>query len=205
MGNRHAGFWDRAARRYSESPVADEEIYERKLEITRQYLTPQSHVLEIGCGTGSTAIAHAPLVKHIVATDFSEGMIEIARKKAEAAGVENITFRVQSADASLVEDRYGVVLALNVLHLIDDLETTIAHIAGALEKDGVFISSTPSLIEMAWFLRPVSGLGRRFGVLPNLNFFTSEELLSAIKDSGFEIVEEWRPKKGSLFVVAKKR
>ena len=53
-------FWDRIADRYSRRPVADEAAYQKKLEVTRQYFRPEMQVLEFGCGTGSTAIAHAP-------------------------------------------------------------------------------------------------------------------------------------------------
>ena len=41
-------------------------------------------VLEFGCGTGGTAIIHAPYVKHIRAIDISGNMIAIAKGKAEA-------------------------------------------------------------------------------------------------------------------------
>jgi cyclopropane fatty-acyl-phospholipid synthase-like methyltransferase len=42
-------------------------------------------LLEFGCGTGGTAIIHAPHVKHIRAIDISPRMIEIAKSRAEAA------------------------------------------------------------------------------------------------------------------------
>ena len=51
-----ARFWDRIAERYSKSPVADEAAYQKKLQVTREYFRPDMEVLEIGCGTGSTAI-----------------------------------------------------------------------------------------------------------------------------------------------------
>jgi methylase of polypeptide subunit release factors len=63
-------------------------------------------VLEFGCGTGSTAIAHAPYVKRILATDVSAKMIEIARANAERAGIENVTF------GQAAVEELGVVCAL---------------------------------------------------------------------------------------------
>jgi len=79
-----AKFWDRIADRYSRKPVADEAAYQKKLQVTREYLRPDMEVLEFGCGTGSTAIVHAPCVKQIRAIDVSAKMIEIARHKADA-------------------------------------------------------------------------------------------------------------------------
>ena len=75
-----ASFWDRHAEGYSKRPIADDAAYQKKLKVTREYFQPDMEVLEFGCGTGSTAISHAPFVKHIRATDISSKMIEIARR-----------------------------------------------------------------------------------------------------------------------------
>ena len=83
-------FWDKISERYSKGPVVDEESYQTKLKVTREYLEPDMEILEIGCGTGSTAIAHAPYVKHIQAVDVSSKMLEIAQGKADADNVKNI-------------------------------------------------------------------------------------------------------------------
>ena len=75
-------FWDRIARKYAQDPIADQTSYEHKLEKTRAHFTPGSRVLEYGCGTGSTAILHAPHVREIVATDLSDEMIAIAEPQS---------------------------------------------------------------------------------------------------------------------------
>lgn len=54
-------FWDKMAERYSKRPVSDEAAYQKKLQITQEHLHPHMELLEFGCGTGSTAITHAPL------------------------------------------------------------------------------------------------------------------------------------------------
>jgi hypothetical protein len=53
---------DKIAEKYAARPVADDAAYQRKLEITRGYFRPSTRVFAFGCGTGSTAIAHAPHV-----------------------------------------------------------------------------------------------------------------------------------------------
>ena len=67
-------FWDNSAQRYAKSRIQDEAAYRKKLEITQQYLQPDWSVLEFGCGTGSTAMVHAPYVKEVLATDISANM-----------------------------------------------------------------------------------------------------------------------------------
>ena len=97
-------FWDKIADRYSKSPVSDEESYQKNLKVTREYLKPYMEVLEFGCGTGSTAIAHAAQVKHIQAIDISSRMIEIAQRKADENDVKNISFERSSIDEFSVSD-----------------------------------------------------------------------------------------------------
>ena len=67
-------FWDKFALRYAKSPVSDKVTYQRKLTETQAYLAPDKHILEFGCGTGTTAIYHAPYVQYVDALDISENM-----------------------------------------------------------------------------------------------------------------------------------
>jgi len=132
------GFWNRIARRYARSPIADEASYERKLAMTREFLGPDVEAFEFGCGTGSTAIAHAPHVRHLRAVDFSEKMIEIARGRAAEAGADNVTFEVGDIEAlDVAEAHYDVVLALSVLHLLDDRDAALTRAATWLKPGGV--------------------------------------------------------------------
>ncbi len=93
-----ARFWDRIADRYARKPIADQAAYEKKLDITRKYLHEDAGILEIGCGTGGTAIAHAPHVAHVLATDVSAKMLDFGRERAEASGIDNVTFRQAAAE-----------------------------------------------------------------------------------------------------------
>ena len=51
-------FWDKTADKYSKKAVPDEEKYQQKLAETQEFLSEDMHVLEFGCGTGTTAIHH---------------------------------------------------------------------------------------------------------------------------------------------------
>ncbi|MDD9925586.1 MAG: class I SAM-dependent methyltransferase, partial [Rhodospirillaceae bacterium] len=105
-------FWDRHAKGYAKRPVSDQAGYERKLKVTQQYLSPEMNVLEFGCGTGTTALIHAPFVNHIHATDLSEGMLAIAREKAVKGRIANVTFeRASVAGFSAEHAAFDVVMA----------------------------------------------------------------------------------------------
>ena len=199
-------FWDRIAAKYSRQPVANEEAYQHKLAVTREYFEPDMSVLEFGCGTGTTAISHAPYVKHIRATDFSPNMIEIARRKAQAAGVTNVTFEcVAVEEIAAADESYDVIMGHSILHLLEDRDAVIAQVRRLLKPGGVFVSSTVCLGDkMGWF-RLIAPIGRALGFFPLVRVFNGEDLVRALRDGGFHIDYKWRPEKGlSLFLVAKK-
>lgn len=200
-------FWNKRADRYAQRPVSDEATYQTKLEITRKYFRPDMEVLEIGCGTGSTAIAHAPYVRHIVATDFSSRMIEIARGKALAAGVDNVTFEARPADENDVPDAsVDAVMAHNLLHLLEDREQVIADVYRMLRTGGVFVSSTACLGDMMFLFRLIIPVGRALRLFPLVKVFTAAELRKSLEDRGFEIDYEWQPKKNAaVFIICRKR
>ena len=205
--NREKNFWDKRADKYSQRPVADEETYQKKLAITREYFRPDSKVLEIGCGTGSTALLHAPYVGHIRATDLSTRMIEIAQGKAKAAGIENVTFEALGVDELDVPDAsLDVVMAHNLLHLLEDRKQAIAEVHRMLKPGGVFVSSTACISDMALPLRMIVPVGRFLRLFPLVKVFSSDELKKNLEDAGFEIDHEWQPKRhAAAFIICRKR
>lgn len=198
-------FWDKSASSYAKSPVRDEAVYRKKLAITQEYLQPDWSVLEFGCGTGSTAIVHAPYVKHIVATDISGKMLEIAQQKAQEASVENISFRQGALDTLEFEkESFDAVLGLNVLHLLEDVDSTILRVHELLKPGGIFVSSTALIGEINFLWRLLIPAMQMMHLAPYVNGFSKEELLSKLVKTGFSVDQEWQPGKASVFIVAKK-
>jgi len=197
-------FWDKIANRYSKQPVADEAAYQKKLKVTREYLQPDMEVLEFGCGTGSTAIAHAAYVKHIQAIDISSRMIEIAERKAAAENIRNVTFSRSTIDEFRVPDQtLDAVLGFSILHLLDNKEEVIAKVYKMLNPGGVFVTSTACIGDTMKFIKFIAPVGRFFGLI--IKTFTTQELQASLTDAGFKICYRWNPGKGkSLFIVAKK-
>lgn len=201
-------FWDRIAGRYARSPIADEAAYQKKLAITRGYFRPDMEVLEFGCGTGSTALLHAPYVKHIRAVDFSAAMIAIARGKATAQKVANVSFEQAAIDdLDVADESLDAVLGLSVLHLVADRDAVIARVHRMLKPGGIFVSSTACVGDMGLLrlLGHVAPLGRRLGLLPLLRVFTAKDLEESLRAAGFGIEHRWQPgPRTALFIVARK-
>lgn len=199
-------FWDKVAQKYAKSAISDMPSYEHKLEVSRRYFTPDSHLLELGCGTGSTALLHAPYVAHILATDISANMLNIARQKAADQQISNVSFVQGNSDQLNPKMPLDAVLALNLLHLVDDRAAVIRDAYRWLKPGGVFITSTACLGDSAWrYIKWVAPLGRLLRLMPPVFVFTQAALEQSLKEAGFEIDYLWRPEKfPSVFIVAKK-
>ncbi|MGB3626650.1 MAG: class I SAM-dependent methyltransferase, partial [Henriciella sp.] len=199
-------FWDKIAEKYSKQPISDQETYDKKLEITRKYLTPESEVFEFGCGTGSTAILHAPFVKHITATDVADNMLEFGRQRAAEAGLDNITFErtdIESFDAA--GRQFDVVLGLNIIHLCRDPLAVMEKVKSLLKPGGYFIQSTVCLkdaMPIAPFIIPVMQL---IGKAPHVKYLKRDQLFAMMEEAGFETVETFSPEKklSAEFIVAR--
>jgi ubiquinone/menaquinone biosynthesis C-methylase UbiE len=201
-----AGFWDKHAEKYAQRPIADQESYDKKLEMTRSYFRNDSEVLEIGCGTGSTALAHAPYVKHILATDISPAMIEIARGKAEAGRIDNVAFEVQGFEGLKIrESAYDAILALNLLHLLEAPQAAVTAAWRGLKSGGVFVTSTACVGDMSWYFRVIARVGHFIGLIPLVRVFSLSRLVQGLIDAGFVIDQQWVPKKNAAaFIIARK-
>ena len=209
-GARKALFWDRAARKYAADPIADMAGYEATLRRVQALLNPSQEVLEIGCGTGSTALRLAPLTKRLLATDLSCEMIAIARDKLTAEPVPQLSFEVADADAPPSRPgEFDAVLAFNLLHLVSDLDQALAAAIQALRPGGLLISKTACIGEMnpliPYLALPVM---RAIGKAPPVLRFDAAALQAAMVRQGLEIVtverhgsgrKDWR-----VFIVARK-
>ncbi len=204
MPDTSARFWDKIATRYAARPVGDEAAYAATLDRVRAHLPANARVLELGCGTGTTALKLAPYVREITATDVSPAMIEIARGKG--AGVENARFEVGPARLEATE-AYDAILAFNLLHLLDDIDASLRDIHNALKPGGVFISKTPCLGGWKGVLRPVLWVMQKIGKAPApVHFLKTEPLGARIAGQGFEIIEtgDYPKSVPSRLIVARK-
>lgn len=200
-------FWNGIAGKYFARPVDDPESYQAKLEMTAKLLRPDMHLVELGCGTGTTALHHAPNVDHVTAVDFADDMLAYGRDRAFEQGITNIDFVCAPAEKlKLPAGSVDVVLAMSLLHLVQDRAKLLSNIYHLLKPGAAFISSTMCMgDDMKWarYVIPVMAL---FGKAPDtVNFFTGDALVSEIESVGFVIDKRWKPGKGkAVFLIARK-
>ena len=199
-------FWDKIADKYARQPISDESAYQEKLARTRALLTPQSEVLEFACGTGGTALTHAPYVRQLTAIDCSDGMLRHAREKLAQSALDNVRFERSTIETfEAPAGHYDAILGMSILHLVDDRSQVMQRVYQMLKTDGYFVSSTVCLGDwMSWF-RFVVPVLRRMGLIPNVSSLTEQTLIQELEQTGFEIVDQWRPsRKAAVFVIARK-
>jgi len=209
LNQAQARFWDRMARRYAAARMADPAGYETTLQRVAALLSPEQSVLEIGCGTGTTALRLAGGTRRMLATDVSPAMIAIARDKLAAQPVPQLRFGLAGADTAAAGAVHDTVLAFNVLHLLPDLDTALPPILAALKPGGRFISKTPCLREMHPAVpRLLVPLLRAVGLAPPVLVFDAAQLQASLVRQGLEIEAVERHGSGRkdmrVFIVARK-
>lgn len=182
-------FWDRAARKYAAAPISDLPGYEKTLTRVQGLLAPHLHVLELGCGTGSTALRLAAGTASYLATDVSQEMIAIAQTKLLAQPTTPLRFAVADAETlATKEPGYDAVLAFNLLHLMHDLDGTLQALLRQLKPGGLLISKTACLNEMNPLIpRLALPLMRLMGKAPRVQCFDAQQLCQRLEQQGLAI------------------
>jgi SAM-dependent methyltransferase len=188
-----AAFWNRVARRYAAAPLRNPDAYETTLDRVRAHLPTGARVLELGCGTGSTALRLAPHAAAYTGTDDASEMIAIAREKLAQDPLPGLSFDVaRPGDGSLPEGPFDAILAFNLLHLLPDRTGALREAAARLGPGGLLITKTPCLAGL-WEipLRPMLGVLRLLGKAPagRIGFLRPAALEAEIVAAGFEILE----------------
>ncbi len=97
-------------------------------------------VLEIGIGTGNTAVYLSPYVKEIVGTDLSEGMLSVLKEKLEKSGIKNIkTYKKDILTEDIPEKDFDLVFNAMTMHHIDFPEKAIKRFKEFLKNNGYIV------------------------------------------------------------------
>jgi arsenite methyltransferase len=182
-----AAFWNALAEKYARQPVANPEAFERKIAITKSRMTPTAIILDVGCGTGSLALRLASSAAHVHGLDLSSEMVRIARGKAAAQNVDNVTFHVGPFDdsVSFAPESLDGLCAYSLLHLVEDRKSTLALIYGLLKPGGFFISSTVCLKDSWVPYAPILSVMRWLGKAPQVKIFSQRTLSEEVRQAGF--------------------
>jgi 2-polyprenyl-3-methyl-5-hydroxy-6-metoxy-1,4-benzoquinol methylase len=102
-------------------------------------------VADVGCGHGSSTIlmAHAFPSSTFVGSDYHDGSIETAQRRAQESGVaDRVHFQVAPAAAYSGTD-YDLVTMFDCLHDMGDPVEAARHVRGTLKPDGTWMIVEP--------------------------------------------------------------
>lgn len=95
-------------------------------------------VLDVSTGVGHTALAFAPLVARVVATDLTEQMLGAAHRLATERQIANVAFRAADAHALPFEDAtFDLVTSRIALHHYSDAGGAVREMARVCKRDGI--------------------------------------------------------------------
>ena len=180
-------FWDRIAPRYARKPVDDPGAYEEKLALAASLLKPGDRVLEIGCGTGTTALRLATNVTHYTATDASRAMIAIADAKLGPKAPANVMFHQADAADQVAGAPFDAICAFSLLHLVEDVPGVLAAVSAQLKPGGLFLSKTVCTKAAAWPIRVLIPTLTALRIAPRVTPLGEAEIVRFIDDAGFRV------------------
>jgi ubiquinone/menaquinone biosynthesis C-methylase UbiE len=101
---------------------------------------PQLQALDIATGGGHTALAIAPFVAQVTATDLTPRMLEKAREFILAQGVTNALFQVADAEQlPFSSESFDRVTCRIAPHHFPDLSRFVLEVARVLKAGGLFL------------------------------------------------------------------
>jgi 2-polyprenyl-3-methyl-5-hydroxy-6-metoxy-1,4-benzoquinol methylase len=203
--NKSEKFWDRVSSNFEKQVTNNNKEHNKTVETVKKYLNINEIVLDYGCATGAIAIDIANNVKAIHGIDISSKMIDIAKRKISERKIDNIYFEHSTIfDERYREESFNTILALNILHLLDDKQNVMQRIIELLKPGGLFISETVCLGEkpfMGFFFILLS----KIGIVPFIKSFKISELENLIAEN-FQIIQIKKISRNlpNYFVVARK-
>lgn len=116
----------------------------------RPFGRASADVLDLGCGTGLSGLAFAPIARRLVGVDISAGMLHEARARGcyqELAETEILEWMRQAAPA-----QFDLIIAADVLIYVGELDQIFAEAARLARPRALFAFSIEVCTEADWRL-----------------------------------------------------
>ena len=108
-------------------------------------LDGSEHVLDVACGTGTSAIAVAKKLPdgQVTGVDFSEGMLRQAEAKMEAQGIKNVKLlKMDITELDFPVAHFDAAACSFGVFFVEDMQALVRLISRKLKKGGTFLMTT---------------------------------------------------------------
>ncbi len=152
-------------------------------------------LLDIATGAGHAAFAFSERVHSVVATDTSQGMLDIAGAEAKSRGIKNISFEIADAMNLPFENQsFDWVVCRVAAHHFSDPEQFLREVKRVMKLDGEFLLiDTTGISE-----KNANSELDRFEKLrdpSHISDYSTFEWMNMIDSVGFKIIQvETQPK-----------
>jgi 2-polyprenyl-3-methyl-5-hydroxy-6-metoxy-1,4-benzoquinol methylase len=200
-------YWNKNAVKYNDQEKKEESTYDNYLNRISNYLKKTDTVLDFGCGSGIVSLKLAKNVQTLKAIDTSSELIKIAKENSKEKQIMNINFcNICIYDLDENNESFNCILALYVIHLVDDLKDVIIKMNKLLNPKGLLIITMPCMGEKDQFLSFILFLLSKINIVPPVKAYTSKKIISMLVNNGFDILDQQLiDKQGNqYFIVAKK-
>lgn len=151
--------YNAAADHFDDGPLAFWDRYGRRT-IERLRLKPGSTILDVGCGSGASAIPAAKIVGpggRVIGVDLAERLLAMARAKAAAQKLENIEFRQADMETLGYPDAsFDAVVCVFAIFFVPDMVKQVKELWRMVRHGGQLAITTwgPRMFEpgsAAWW------------------------------------------------------
>lgn len=132
--------------RYATSKVFIER-YRVWLKFLKQYIAPDSKVLDLGCGPGVFSFYLNDYCSEVIGIDGAEKMIALCDAKKSSCESKKVNFHQEKLPMASISPTYmncDAIISSSVLEYIEELEGVISQVNLMLKPDGLFIFSMPN-------------------------------------------------------------
>jgi ubiquinone/menaquinone biosynthesis C-methylase UbiE len=148
-------------------------------------LEPGKKILEIGCGngTGTRLILEIFKPAALIATEYDERLVEIAR-----ANTRGLNVRMEAGNAAALrfeDNEFDAVIGLSVIHHIPNWRDCVDELHRVIKPGGLLIIKELSI---ETFESPFGRVARRFVAHPYESMLGKHEFLEYAGARGFKIV-----------------
>jgi 2-polyprenyl-6-hydroxyphenyl methylase/3-demethylubiquinone-9 3-methyltransferase len=132
---------------YYQNRAEFEERFKLWSGLLDKYHVPGGLSLDLGCGTGVFSLYLAAKSGRVVGVDGSAEMLSFCERQRQARALENVRFvqgRLPDIDVSGLQNA-DLIISSSVLEYVEDLDRTLALIAGLLKPQAALIVSMPNV------------------------------------------------------------
>lgn len=166
--------WDFSMIKYIEENLTNWDLY----KVLNDYTSPDCKILDLGTGGGEKVIKNFPITKEIIATDFSQEMINTANKNLAKTERKDILFKqMDNLNMTTPNDYFDMVVARHTCIDSNGIYKTLKN-GGKLLLRGVDKLD-------CWQLKKLYGKGQAFKDDKPISLIDYENIL----DAGFKNVE----------------